>query len=53
VAIKTLPIAEMLFGKILVLMQLGRRLEISGREDGLRRLPRARQVTGEPDRFAR
>src|SRR5262249_20872976 len=52
-AIKTLPIAEVLFGKILVLLQFRRRLKISGGEDGLRCLLRARQMAGEPDRLAR
>src|SRR5262249_46860801 len=53
VAIKTLPIAEVLFGKILVLLQFRRRLKISGGEDGLRCLLRARQMAAEPDRLAR
>ena len=52
-AIEPLPIAEMLFGKILVLLQIGRRFKISGGENGLRGLLRAGQVAGEPDCFAR
>ena len=51
-AVEPLPIAEMLLGKVLVLVNfLGR--EISHRLDRLRRLHRAHQMTRHPDRVLR
>src|SRR5208283_1673195 len=52
-AIEALPVPEMLFGEVLVLLQFLRRLEISGRQNRLRGLMRARQMTRDPDRLSR
>ena len=53
VAIKPLPISEMLLGEAFVLLKLLRWLEIPGRQNRVRGLMRSRQMTGEPNSLSR
>jgi len=48
-----LPIAEMLLGKVFVLLKFMRRLEIARRKNRPRRLVRSRQMAGDPNCLTR